>query len=1523
MAFAQNVQFRQTSMPASIVDETTFPLPGTVVSTVTAPETSGAYRFTSWTVNGVRFADPSGYAANPVRFVINGPVDAVANYVLTAEESDGDGLPDWWELRSFGNLAQGPSDNPDGDADDNAREYAKGTSPVVAYQLVAGGISRRRGDVFQVGEEVGVVDDPSYAYGGVSRRRSSLTPWCKTRPTMPCFGNPARSSLPFRRARVVAKGSTVNLTVPPDPYLGYRFTGWFISGTRLDQPTQNQPIPITVLADTSVLARYILETVDTDGDGIPDWREWFLFESLQYDLNSDPDGDRFSLAVETRRGYSQLAVDELAMGGVSRRRSSTVPVDTSGRLPFRLASDPGTILEQTDYLPPGSVVTVPDKHGDTFAGLQFSWWDLNGVRREDPSGAALTGFQFTLSVPSTATAHYINPALDTVGDGIADWTKMTYYGSLAVGAASDTDGDGFTFAQELARDYSPRAVDTLAQGGVSRRRGLITPMNLSLLNQPPAVGVGGASHITQTSARLGAQVNPADLATNVYFEWGLSDSYGQQTGAQNIGGGSLALAVSADIGGLTPDTLYHFRVVASNTQGTSTGEDLTFRTLQTIVPIDPPVIFSALSASGISGIAFGYQITATNNPTSYGATGLPDGLGVNSASGLIGGIPTVSGIFDVTITAANGGGLGSRALTLTILPPPPAITSALVALGSQGVAFTYQISATSNPTSFGATGLPGGLSVNTATGLISGAPSVSGSFNVAITATNGSGTGSSVLTLNLPPPPPAITSALAASGTNGNGFSYQITATNNPTSYGATGLSTGLSVNPTSGLISGTPIATGTVQILISAVNPGGTGSETLTLTILPPQLADLQVASVTVDPPTGIASGANLVIHWTDSNTGNSAVGASFNDLVTVRNTTTGAVLLNESVFYDQNIPGNGPIAAGDSRSRQVTMRLPDGSAGVGNLEFSVSVDSTFLILEYAVGTNAEANNTTKISRTSTLAPYADLQVTDLTVQPETGGGIEAGSTITIQWNDANNGTAAVAGSFYDRVRVVDATAAQTLADTTVLYDPALAGNGAIAAGDSRARSFNLTLPNDLPGIHDLQITITADSGNAVFENNAGGTGEGNNTGTLTVHSSAETKGPLLSNWTYAGVLFIEGLVATESALVSAKASDVSGVSRVEFYSRPVTGGTDTLIGTDTNGAGTYQAFWNADLTPADGDFVITLKAYDTLGNATTESRGVHLALAPPPAPTLTTPVNGATLGRPDIVVAGSGLPNAQVVIYRDGILQPPLVTALSDGSFSKTLTLTEGAHFLQAAMRNRGGEGPRAAVNVTLDGTIPLPPSAVQALAQPGGVIQLSWTRPAGSVAGYDIYRSTNPFEDPAEASRINPALFTGTVYNDATPADGVYHYRLITVNAAGTESVLSAPVNATADRVVPEASAIEYVPRGKYDERDWAVWSGSRRGHGQRQRRPRLDPVPQYHAAGRNTDRGSAPGRWGSPLHGLLRHRQLHARRHDDRRRFDARPGREPRGRGHRRFDAIDRYRRPADPGSGDPAQPVDQE
>jgi len=86
------------------------------------------------------------------------------------------------------------------------------------------------------------------------------------------------------------------------------------------------------------------------------------------------------------------------------------------------------------------------------------------------------------------------------------------------------------------------------------------------------------------------------------------------------------------------------------------------------------------------------------------------------------------------------------------LPPPPVFSNPLTAIISSGTAYSFQLAATNNPASFGASGLPAGLTLNTTTGLISGTATVTGTSIVPISATNAGGTANATLVLTVGPP---------------------------------------------------------------------------------------------------------------------------------------------------------------------------------------------------------------------------------------------------------------------------------------------------------------------------------------------------------------------------------------------------------------------------------------------------------------------------------------------------------------------------------------------------------------------------------------------------------------------------------------------------------------------------------------------------------------------------------------------------------------------------------------------------
>jgi hypothetical protein len=421
-------------------------------------------------------------------------------------------------------------------------------------------------------------------------------------------------------------------------------------------------------------------------------------------------------------------------------------------------------------------------------------------------------------------------ASGTVGVGfrytIAATNSPTIYGSSGLPAGLSLN----TLTGVISGTPASAATSTVTLSAINGDGAGYATLTLTIAAAPPSI-----TSATTASATVGVAFSYQIAATNTPIIYG----------ASGLPAGLSLNTLTGMISG-TPPSAATSTVTLSATNSSGTGH----ATLTLTIAAAPPSITSATTASAMVGVAFSYQIAATNSPTIYSATGLPTSLSVNTATGLISGTPTAAAKSTVTLSATNSGGTGSATMTLTIAPTPPVITSASSTSGIVGTAFSYQITATSSPTSYGAVVLPLGLSLSTVTGLISGTPTAAGTSTVTLSATNSGGTGNATLTLAIAPAPPVITSATTASGNVGSAVSYQITATNSPAGYGATGLPTGLSINTASGLISGTPTVAGTSTATLSATNGGGTGNANLTLTVgaAPPVITSSTTTSGTAD---------------------------------------------------------------------------------------------------------------------------------------------------------------------------------------------------------------------------------------------------------------------------------------------------------------------------------------------------------------------------------------------------------------------------------------------------------------------------------------------------------------------------------------------------------------------------------------------------------------------------------------------------------------------------------------------------
>jgi streptogramin lyase len=104
------------------------------------------------------------------------------------------------------------------------------------------------------------------------------------------------------------------------------------------------------------------------------------------------------------------------------------------------------------------------------------------------------------------------------------------------------------------------------------------PGRIGKITVGPGVTTGAAERVGSASATLTGSVRPNGQATSYRFEYGRTEAYGSETTATAAGAGLAARDVSAGVAGLSPDTRYHYRLVAVNDSGTGRGEDRTFTT---------------------------------------------------------------------------------------------------------------------------------------------------------------------------------------------------------------------------------------------------------------------------------------------------------------------------------------------------------------------------------------------------------------------------------------------------------------------------------------------------------------------------------------------------------------------------------------------------------------------------------------------------------------------------------------------------------------------------------------------------------------------------------------------------------------------------------------------------------------------------------------------------------------------------------------------------------------------------------
>ena len=109
------------------------------------------------------------------------------------------------------------------------------------------------------------------------------------------------------------------------------------------------------------------------------------------------------------------------------------------------------------------------QNAPSLAGFIFTGWTTDveqSFASRDALGRSFEAAPYHLDGAMTLTANYLDASVDSDEDGIADGLELYWYGDLSKNATSDTDGDGYGFAAELAAGTNPLMKDRTIIGGV-------------------------------------------------------------------------------------------------------------------------------------------------------------------------------------------------------------------------------------------------------------------------------------------------------------------------------------------------------------------------------------------------------------------------------------------------------------------------------------------------------------------------------------------------------------------------------------------------------------------------------------------------------------------------------------------------------------------------------------------------------------------------------------------------------------------------------------------------------------------------------------------------------------------------------------------------------------------------------------------------------------------------------------------------------------------------------------------------